>query len=82
MRCVELKTSEHTVDSGAIQKAADFVQAYMLGFEVQDAVALLRLDDLYIDTFEVPPAAPPPRAAHPRKQRAAACRSSASSEWT
>jgi RNA-binding protein PNO1 len=25
----------------------------MLGFEVQDAVALLRLEDLYIDTFEV-----------------------------
>jgi RNA-binding protein PNO1 len=46
MRAVELKTSEHTADPGAIQKAADFVQAYMLGFEVQDAVALLRLDDL------------------------------------
>eukprot|EP00614_Pseudopedinella_elastica_P021526 CAMPEP_0172634272 /NCGR_PEP_ID=MMETSP1068-20121228/193673_1 /TAXON_ID=35684 /ORGANISM="Pseudopedinella elastica, Strain CCMP716" /LENGTH=255 /DNA_ID=CAMNT_0013446183 /DNA_START=4 /DNA_END=771 /DNA_ORIENTATION=- len=53
MRCVELKTSEHTSDSGAIQKGADFIQAYMLGFEIQDAVALLRLDDLFIDTFEV-----------------------------
>ena len=53
MRAVELKSSEHTSDPGSIQKGADFVQAYMLGFEVQDAVALLRLDDLYIDTFEV-----------------------------
>ena len=53
MRAVELKTSEHTSDPGSIQKGADFIQAYMLGFEVQDAVALLRLDDLYIDTFEV-----------------------------
>lgn len=53
MRAVELKTSQHTMDPGAIQKGADFVQAFMLGFEVQDAVALLRLDDLYIDTFEV-----------------------------
>ena len=25
----------------------------MMGFEVQDAVALLRLDDLYIDSFQV-----------------------------
>ena len=53
MRSVELKSSEHTTDPGSIQKGADFIQAYMLGFEVQDAVALLRLDDLYIDTFEV-----------------------------
>jgi len=52
-KSVELKTSEHTKDPGAIQKAADFIQVYMLGFEVQDAVALLRLDDLYVDTFEV-----------------------------
>jgi len=52
-RSVEMKTSEFTEDSGAIQKAADFIQAFMMGFEVQDAVALLRLDDLYIDSFEI-----------------------------
>ncbi|KAF1782981.1 Transmembrane protein 43 family [Phytophthora cactorum] len=27
-RCIELKNSPHTTDSGALQKAADFVQAY------------------------------------------------------
>lgn len=52
-RCVELKQSAHTLDSGALQKGADFIEAYMMGFEVQDAVALLRLDDLFIDTFEI-----------------------------
>ncbi|CAK4076688.1 unnamed protein product [Aphanomyces euteiches] len=52
-RCVELKNSEYTEDAGALQKGADFVQAYMMGFEVQDAVALLRLEDLFVDTFEV-----------------------------
>lgn len=52
-RSVELKTSRHTLDSGALQKGADFVSAFMLGFEVQDAVALLRLDDLYVESFQV-----------------------------
>jgi RNA-binding protein PNO1 len=50
---VELKTSEATEDPGAIQKGADFLETYMMGFEVQDAVAMLRLDDLYVDSFLV-----------------------------
>ena len=52
-RSVELRTSDKTEDIGAIQKAADFMKAFMLGFEIQDAVAILRLDDLYMETFEV-----------------------------
>ncbi|KAK4689668.1 RNA-binding protein PNO1, partial [Tremellales sp. Uapishka_1] len=52
-RSVEIKTSGHTVDSGAVQKGADFVKAYALGFDVNDALALLRLDDLYLDSFEI-----------------------------
>ena len=48
-----MKTSPHTIDTGALQKGADFVAAFMLGFEVQDAVALLRLDDLYVESFQV-----------------------------
>ena len=45
-RSVELKTSELTEDPGAAQKGQDFIEAFMMGFEIQDAVALLRLDDL------------------------------------
>lgn len=52
-RSIELRTSSHTIDSDSIQKGADFCSAYMLGFDVQDAVALLRLDDLYIESFNV-----------------------------
>ena len=52
-RCVELKTSELTEDPGAAQKGQDFFEAFMMGFEVQDAIAMLRLDDLYIDSFLV-----------------------------
>lgn len=52
-RCVELKTSEHTTDIDTLQKAADFLRAYFLGFEIPDALALLRVEDLFVDTFQV-----------------------------
>ncbi|EEH02682.1 pre-rRNA-processing protein PNO1 [Histoplasma capsulatum G186AR] len=52
-RSVELRTSKHTTDAGALQKGEDFVKAFTLGFDVDDAIALLRLDDLYIETFEI-----------------------------
>ncbi|KAH8117442.1 hypothetical protein DFH11DRAFT_1541700 [Phellopilus nigrolimitatus] len=52
-RCVEVRTSRHTKEVGALQKGADFVKAFTLGFDVNDAIALLRMDDLYLDSFEV-----------------------------
>ncbi|KAL8656662.1 MAG: hypothetical protein Q9210_000094 [Variospora velana] len=52
-KAVELRTSKFTTDAGALQKGEDFVKAFTLGFEVDDAIALLRLDDLYIETFEI-----------------------------
>ncbi|KAI1847407.1 hypothetical protein JX265_005532 [Neoarthrinium moseri] len=52
-KSVELRTSRHTSDTGALQKGEDFVRAFTLGFDVEDAIALLRLDDLYIETFEI-----------------------------
>ena len=52
-RCVELKTADVTEDTGAIQKAQDYFEAFMMGFEIQDAVALLRLEDIFIDSFQV-----------------------------
>ncbi|XP_041351183.1 RNA-binding protein PNO1-like [Gigantopelta aegis] len=52
-RNVEIKTCKDTTDIGALQKAADFVKAFTLGFEVNDALALVRLDDLYLESFNV-----------------------------
>ena len=52
-RAVEIRTSKATEDVGAIQKGADFIKAFMLGFDLQDAVAVLRLDDLFLETFEI-----------------------------
>lgn len=53
-KSVELRTNpKFTKDPGALQKGADFIKAFTLGFDLDDAIALLRLDDLYIETFEV-----------------------------
>ncbi|XP_009597924.1 uncharacterized protein LOC107807302 [Nicotiana tabacum] len=52
-RRVELKTRPDTPDISNLQKSADFVHAFMLGFDTCDAVALLRLDELYVDSFEI-----------------------------
>lgn len=52
-KCVELKSSRYTQEQGMLQKGADFVKAFALGFDADDAIALLRMDDLFIDTFEI-----------------------------
>ncbi|KAK9115729.1 hypothetical protein Sjap_014676 [Stephania japonica] len=52
-RRVELKTRSDTPEVGNLQKCADFVQAFMLGFDAIDAIALLRMDELYVESFEV-----------------------------
>ncbi|KAL6428495.1 hypothetical protein ACFW04_008623 [Cataglyphis niger] len=52
-RNVEIKTAPETPDIAHLQKAADFVKAFIYGFEVEDALALLRLDDLFVESFEI-----------------------------
>ncbi|CAK7236168.1 pre-rRNA-processing protein pno1 [Sporothrix curviconia] len=52
-KAVELRTSRSTTETGAIQKGEDFVRAYAMGFDVEDAVAILRLDGIYIQSFEI-----------------------------
>ena len=52
-RKVEIKTTPQTTDIGSLQRAADFIHAFILGFDIADAIALLRLDDLYVECFEI-----------------------------
>ena len=52
-RCVELQTSPETTSIGSLQKGVDFVRAFVLGFAVEDALALVRLDELFVESFKV-----------------------------
>ncbi|KAG7228474.1 hypothetical protein INR49_007647 [Caranx melampygus] len=52
-RNVEIKTCKDTQDIASLTKAADFVKAFVLGFQVEDALALLRLDELFLESFDV-----------------------------
>jgi RNA-binding protein PNO1 len=52
-KAVEIRASEETTEQNAVQKASEYMRAFLLGFSVEDAVALLRLDDLFIESFEV-----------------------------
>lgn len=46
-KTVDVRECEQTEDRSAIQKTYDFLRAFMLGFSLEDAIALLRLDDLF-----------------------------------
>ncbi|GAA6031553.1 hypothetical protein JCM8097_006517 [Rhodosporidiobolus ruineniae] len=52
-RQIEMKTSKHTPHASSLTRACDFLQAYCLGFAVEDAVAMLRMEELYIESFDV-----------------------------
>lgn len=48
---IELLSTKFTTNSSAMQKSVNFCKAICLGFEIKDAVAILRLDDIYIDRY-------------------------------
>lgn len=48
MLLTRAQTSKHTPHPSSLTRAADFMAAYCTGFAVEDAIAMLRMEELYI----------------------------------
>jgi RNA-binding protein PNO1 len=52
-KCIEIRAGPNTEEpSSYLNKSAEYMRAFILGFEPQDALALLRMDDLFLESFE------------------------------
>ena len=48
-----MRTCEQTIDAGAIERASEFVKAVVIGFSVKDSLSLLRLDNIFLKSFDI-----------------------------
>nr|BAN64330.1 conserved hypothetical protein [Babesia bovis] len=52
-KVVEVRPGSEDTDLSSLQKAQDYLRAFMLGFELKDAEALIRLEDIFIESFDI-----------------------------
>lgn len=52
-KCVELRTCEQTEDVAFLDRAAQFIRAILVGFAIEDALAILKFGDVYLSGFEM-----------------------------
>ncbi|TPP65491.1 Pre-rRNA-processing protein PNO1 [Fasciola gigantica] len=48
-----VKASPETKDPLHLQKGVDFLHAYMKGFKYEDALAVVRIDGIYVESFHI-----------------------------
>ena len=52
-KTVDVRECQETEDRASIQRTVNFLKSFMLGFSLEDSIAMLRLDDLFLDTFQI-----------------------------
>ncbi|AFM99337.1 putative RNA-binding protein [Encephalitozoon hellem ATCC 50504] len=52
-RCVEMRTCEHTEDPSYLERSAQYIEAVSIGFPIDDAIAILKFSDVFLDRFEI-----------------------------
>lgn len=50
---VLLRNSPETDDAQHLQRGVDFVSAFVKGFSIQDALAIVRIDGIYVESFHI-----------------------------
>ncbi|KAG9392980.1 KH domain [Carpediemonas membranifera] len=50
---IHFRTNKETEETNAMQKARNYIDAYMRGFRLVDCVAFLRLDNIIVESFNV-----------------------------
>ena len=53
LKSVEIRTNAKTVDPEMIEKVNQYLNAFAKGFDLKDAEAFLKIQDLYIDSFDI-----------------------------
>ncbi len=48
-----IRTSPETKEAQHLQKGVDFVSAFVKGFALQDALAIVRIDGIYVESFHI-----------------------------
>lgn len=52
-KTIEVRASPTTEDLTMLPKSVEYLKAYVAGFSIVDSEALLRLDDMFLESFEI-----------------------------